>query len=544
MKQPLLRLRILKYYWSIPLLLAIAGTPLLFQNCSRVSLEQLQDVSMLTEKGQVCTRTPASLEFLQKVIFIVDESGSLTGLDPYPSRRMAGLRDLVNNSKYSNDDKFMMTIGTIYNGTMGFLPDASGGIPAPNATCTFFKPRVPSDNLALNFAIDQLDTISKIPNGTTPFDSFFNQVNGCISSDMANSPTTVYNVVLVTDGAPTDLTPTEGYARVRQMVQLGKSNPNQTGVPSLVNFFIYYMDDVTNNPDEASFAFNLVGAAQSAGGYRSSYTVDAGGVIDYTKGLGFLNVHHIIKDAYVTNMNATTSIVSGELLLDSDGDGIADKDEIRLGYDPFNANSQGMCSDLVYYRLGSCPSACSQGQQFSDVDHDGLSDCDELNLGTDPSNFDTDGDSIPDGLEVRIGSNPLDPSDALLDQDNDGMNAIEEAKRQSSVSHNDLQRMSRMPNISLNLVGEVNGETCYQIVVNNMPLFPTRAVTTGMPYMVHGDNQNIIKIMLVQVAQDVPAPTPTLIHGIKVIDTGPANTVINNYSDFNDKDFDVYVPGQ
>jgi len=45
-----------------------------------------------------------------------------------------------------------------------------------------------------------------------------------------------------------------------------------------------------------------------------------------------------------------------------------------------------------------------------DSDGDGLTDAEEARLGTDPFNPDTDGDGYPDGLEVALGSNPLDPN--------------------------------------------------------------------------------------------------------------------------------------
>jgi hypothetical protein len=44
-----------------------------------------------------------------------------------------------------------------------------------------------------------------------------------------------------------------------------------------------------------------------------------------------------------------------------------------------------------------------------DSDHDGLSDKEELALGTNPTKADTDGDSYADGLEVKNGYNPLGP---------------------------------------------------------------------------------------------------------------------------------------
>ena len=47
---------------------------------------------------------------------------------------------------------------------------------------------------------------------------------------------------------------------------------------------------------------------------------------------------------------------------------------------------------------------------FLDSDQDGLSDKDELTYGTDPKNPDSDGDGYSDGAEIKSGYNPLKPA--------------------------------------------------------------------------------------------------------------------------------------
>lgn len=86
---------------------------------------------------------------------------------------------------------------------------------------------------------------------------------------------------------------------------------------------------------------------------------------------------------------------------DTDGDGLRDKQEEKLGTDPNNP----------------------------DTDGDGLLDGEEVKLyKTDPLNPDTDGGGVNDGDEVANGTDPLDPTDDSppFDYDNDGLTNDEE----------------------------------------------------------------------------------------------------------------------
>ncbi|MCX7007999.1 MAG: OmpA family protein [Kiritimatiellaeota bacterium] len=97
--------------------------------------------------------------------------------------------------------------------------------------------------------------------------------------------------------------------------------------------------------------------------------------------------------------------------LDSDGDGLTDREEAALGTDPFNPDTDG--------------DGLTDGEEVKiyhtdplnpDTDGDGLSDGAEVKVyHTDPLNPDTDGGGVSDGHEViEDGTNPLDPKDDLM----------------------------------------------------------------------------------------------------------------------------------
>lgn len=96
---------------------------------------------------------------------------------------------------------------------------------------------------------------------------------------------------------------------------------------------------------------------------------------------------------------------------DSDGDGIPDDQEIALGLDP--NNPADALADDDNDGLTNRQELVDYGTDFraADTDGDGLVDGREvLEVGTSPLLFDTDGDGLSDGLELRTGSNPLDPT--------------------------------------------------------------------------------------------------------------------------------------
>jgi hypothetical protein len=93
--------------------------------------------------------------------------------------------------------------------------------------------------------------------------------------------------------------------------------------------------------------------------------------------------------------------------LDSDGDGLTDLEEYRLGTDPTKKDTDGDgINDLIEV------TEFTTDPTKKDTDDDGLTDAEEaLVHGTNPSSRDTDSDGFPDGLEVKRNRDPKDPDD-------------------------------------------------------------------------------------------------------------------------------------
>lgn len=96
--------------------------------------------------------------------------------------------------------------------------------------------------------------------------------------------------------------------------------------------------------------------------------------------------------------------------LDSDTDGVPDKDEIEIyKTNPLNADTDGDgYKDWWELNNGFSPLNAEKVKLAdNDTDGDGLSDRMELNFHTDLTNPDTDGDGHKDGEEINGGYDPL-----------------------------------------------------------------------------------------------------------------------------------------
>ena len=149
------------------------------------------------------------------------------------------------------------------------------------------------------------------------------------------------------------------------------------------------------------------------------------------------------KFLIVTNQNA---VPTGDgFAVDSDADGASDEDEVRMGTSPGNWDTDGdEIGDLVETLVNfdpltpDTPVAC-RGVDPGDDDLDGLSNCDEALLGTEATLVDTDGDALPDPLEVFSFVDYL-TADAETDSDGDGVSNGQEVRIRSNPLTGDVAR--------------------------------------------------------------------------------------------------------
>ncbi|MFZ3231874.1 MAG: hypothetical protein WA160_16830 [Pseudobdellovibrio sp.] len=167
-------------------------------------------------------------------------------------------------------------------------------------------------------------------------------------------------------------------------------------------------------------------------------------VILEAKGTGDLCFQNDIQNYtmtsfYVTNVNSVNRL--GGLEPDTDADGISDSEELKYDFNPANRRSRSNLLDSICLQAAGSnqcqnliPSCNSSEYKM------GLSDCDLKVLGlnsvvasSDPG-IDTDGDNIPDFIEVLRGTNPK-IADSLSDPDNDGILNTEEISMGSDPVH-------------------------------------------------------------------------------------------------------------
>lgn len=511
--------------------------------CSNAALQAYQAPApaplddLVQVQASVCTSAAQPELFPVKILFLVDTSLSMTVTDR-TDRRSQAVLDVINRYQGNPAVEFGVIAfdSAIDNITNGFTssPDTS----------------------AIATRLQQADNL-------TDYQGAFSAAYTMISLDLENaSPATrarsKYVVIFFTDGTPDPecaagvqsaqyavcYVPRENWGSafsppvdpsLYPALQAGGdyNQPYQIyqAVDNIVNLEnIYRVAEVQVNTaflfdpaaaaDPLYAAFNLNQAAGES--LLTEVAAHGGGTFtefDAGVAINFLNIDYSsiqesngMADIFVTNLNAFPDANGYEV--DTDGDGLSDAEEFAIGT---CSGITGQCpnpvdtdgdhySDFVEYMLEKSgfnpldPNLPSQKfSSYEDQDHDGLVDADEAAIGSDPRLFDTDGDRMPDLLEVKNGLNPLDPTDAYQDPDHDGIYNIDEVRQHTNPhvfnAQNDPNKYSYDVQAANSLP---DGQLCYNITVKNI-----RLVTTGL-----GNNSprgyNRIYLYFVEAPQDSP----------------------------------------
>lgn len=510
-------------------------------------LTALDDKLAIT--GTYCTQPAAAANFPVKIVFLIDLSGSMCYTDPAsgactparcdqgpnnpasnptPPRRLVAVQSIID--KYANNPAVSFSVVTFSSSIHVYPEDVT------NPPQTFTR-----DRAALR--LDELRNVDSV----TDYQGALSRVKALLSDDMAATaahrkselPRTKYAVLFLTDGTPfphcsrgdpskdnppdiatcatdpstcticqrggdqnlfPDLKAGDDYNEPYQLVQIVdemhrladsyavgdlKFHSVQLQVANATQCCpICFADDPTGFGARAL----LLAMAQPDKGL-GSYTL-----FQHAEDLSFVDYDFTsLQENFLTRQlivyNANEVVTNHGLEVDSDGDGISDDEEFRLGTDRLNKDTDGDgYSDLFEIRhrsLGFDPlvsqldrcmahSPKCPGHLPCDTDGDGLTDCEEYELGTDPELVDSDADGIPDGLEFRLGLDPT-RDDTREDLDFDGIRNIDEVLNFSSPTMPDTRAREGWAIRTLTQVQSTDaaGRVCYQ--------FSSKGVTLTTP---------------------------------------------------------------
>ncbi|MEO1173608.1 MAG: hypothetical protein AAFX94_16395, partial [Myxococcota bacterium] len=169
---------------------------------------------------------------------------------------------------------------------------------------------------------------------------------------------------------------------------------------------------------------------------------------------------------------------------DSDGDGLTDVEERQFGTDPLLADTDGdRIRDGIESQLLDRLDPLAVDPFCTDRDDrdgDGLLDCEEILIGTNPENPDTDGDFLIDRIEWTLRGIPF-IADDYLDGDDDGfdnrLEVLTHLQPQTPNSQEEWNLWAYGYSAELSDSGTAD-RPCYAVQVDNIGIAATRETAT------------------------------------------------------------------
>ena len=462
--------------------------------------DQLPTDRTLTLEGRFCTLGTNDVVRPIKILFAFDASQSMRVSDPNGTRAFAVVQ-LLNSLPRDPNISFSVMLfagSTTANLTKTGLPE--------------FEPLLsytPGDFTTLE---DQILNYTN-PNSnrdSTDFIKALSEIYALLSTDITqvrNNATAAqaealprYIVIFLSDGHPTfnqddELFEGDAVKRIRQL-------------RILVDDVIFNTVHVFAPVQPVSSICDVTGDAgcplliinQDAERLEKMATLGGGNFRDFRNNetVNFLNFNigqtrraYVLKEFVASNMSSPAD--SPADAGDSDRDGLTDDEELALGTDPNNPDTDGDgFSDGVEVHFaalgasfnplgfmlpdgGGLDPGCPPALRGVDSDCDGITDCDEQIIGTNSTLIDSDNDGMPDSIEWQLGTQPS-SQDLDEDPDNDGLANRNELRYHTNPLLADTATLGvNGYRYVLEEDGPVDeeGRQCYRFRVENESLSPT-----------------------------------------------------------------------
>jgi len=497
--------------------------------------------ALLRVEGRFCTEPPEAIVFPVKVLFLLDQSASLQCTDP-ENRRFQAIDEAVSRLR-NNPNVSFGAIGfsswsrelafTRDRGALDAALDPAGGLgPATDyqgSLATALR-LMESDMLAADpaqrartryvviFVSDGVaeprcragceDDTNACGNGADDDGDGLPDASDpdCVGvGDAALRPDSLYGVCNTRQQVPDDVyvdfnglcpaynQPNQILFRVAELLRVAQSyGVGQVTLHSVLLFAPQEAVEARCPGASASFGYNggqaralLQAMAREGQGTFRDVNLAVANETSFDFDFSALESDQGLVGFSARNAHATRN-PRGELVPDSDRDGLSDERELEFGSDPARGDSDGdHYGDLFEVHFAEAgfdpidpllPAApCSDRE---DLDSDGLSGCEEDFLGTRVRAPDSDGDGMLDGLELAAGTDPV-TADASRDLDFDEIDNGEEVRgaTQPLVPDAALYRANRIRygitdigTLEVTRNGRSEARSCYDFSASAIPL--------------------------------------------------------------------------
>lgn len=496
---------------SVEILIALLSVIVLtfLVGCSDVSLIAPEEPVIAVEsKGDFCISDPDEVLKYTKFLFIVDKSGSNQDTDPGGTKRSSNIEAFILSQKESPYLQYGIVV--FGNGAEAYTANRSG-------SAGFTESR--------SEAIQATQRISQESDGGgTPYQSGLGLGRSMIAADIAKNKDqdATYIVFFISDGEPTDLSPHDDYGYGFGEYDLDTLDGLIRDLTSIGGKKIYLSTAFYGpNGDDAKELLQRM--AKKGGGKYVNF--------EENKQWDFNDLvikpdtePWQLKTLLVYNLNSGFCI-DGSIDVDSDMDGMCDKDELELeaaGFDPqkrFSFNDG--YGDYFHWLRVRFKKDLPKCNDRSDIDFDLLTACEEEFIqnedpNADPDmlhgdieNPDTDRDGIIDGIETFVyftrtrafAMNPNNLSSVQYDFE-------EQAGEQIYQHRNPLVRDPDQPAYDADYWPDSKNDsrTCYGFKMNTLPLQETLEVKEEdtLAGLGHKSNENVVLVYYLQTYQDSP----------------------------------------